>query len=246
MYGAERRAARRALRGGAARPASASTASSWSCASARRSRATRCARRSSPSTWASSSRSTISSGVLFRFMEERGLLDNTLIVFTSDHGDYLGDHWMGEKDLFHEPSVKIPLIVYDPSASGGRGARHGLRRAGRSRSISCRPSCESLGADPGEQSHRLEGRSLVPFLDGSSAGRMAPVRHQRVRLFAATIRGQARHRAARCAAFHGGGQALEVHPRAGLPADALRPRDRPQRVPRPRRRSRTSRPSGSA
>ena len=54
-------------------------------------------------------------GVLFRFMEERGLLDNTLIVFTSDHGDYLGDHWMGEKDLFHEPSVKIPLIVFDPS-----------------------------------------------------------------------------------------------------------------------------------
>jgi arylsulfatase A-like enzyme len=25
-----------------------------------------------------------------------------MIVFTSDHGDYLGDHWMGEKDLFHE------------------------------------------------------------------------------------------------------------------------------------------------
>ena len=42
-------------------------------------------------------------GVLFRFMEERGLFDNTMIVFTSDHGDYLGDHWMGEKDLFHEP-----------------------------------------------------------------------------------------------------------------------------------------------
>jgi arylsulfatase A-like enzyme len=49
-------------------------------------------------------------------MEENGLMQNTMIVFTSDHGDYLGDHWMGEKDLFHEPSVKIPLIVYDPSA----------------------------------------------------------------------------------------------------------------------------------
>ncbi len=38
-----------------------------------------------------------------------------MIVFTSDHGDYLGDHWMGEKDLFHEHSAKIPLIVIDPS-----------------------------------------------------------------------------------------------------------------------------------
>ena len=50
-----------------------------------------------------------------QFLEQRGLLDTTMIVFTSDHGDYLGDHWMGEKDLFHEQSAKIPLIVIDPS-----------------------------------------------------------------------------------------------------------------------------------
>jgi arylsulfatase A-like enzyme len=33
----------------------------------------------------------------------------------------LGDHWMGEKDLFHEPSVKVPLIIYDPTAKATRG-----------------------------------------------------------------------------------------------------------------------------
>ena len=55
-------------------------------------------------------------GVLMQFLEARGLLDTTMIVFTSDHGDYLGDHWMGEKDLFHDQSAKIPLIVIDPSA----------------------------------------------------------------------------------------------------------------------------------
>src|SRR5204863_4905335 len=54
-------------------------------------------------------------GVLMQFLEARGLLEATMIVFTSDHGDYLGDHWMGEKDLFHEQSAKIPLIVIDPS-----------------------------------------------------------------------------------------------------------------------------------
>ena len=53
-------------------------------------------------------------GVLMKFLETRGLLDDTMIVFTSDHGDYLGDHWMGEKDLFHDPSVRVPLIIYDP------------------------------------------------------------------------------------------------------------------------------------
>ena len=36
-------------------------------------------------------------GLLFDFMEARGLTEETLIVFTSDHGDYMGDHWMGDK-----------------------------------------------------------------------------------------------------------------------------------------------------
>ena len=63
-------------------------------------------------------------GILFDFMEDRGLLDETMIVFTSDqYGDYLGDHWMGDKDYFHDPSVKIPLIIVDPDseADGTRG-----------------------------------------------------------------------------------------------------------------------------
>ncbi len=104
-------------------------------------------------------------GVLFRFMEQRGLLDNTLIVFTSDHGDYLGDHWMGEKDLFHEPSVKIPLIICDPSAEAD--SARGTVCDELVESIDLIPTLlEELGADPAEQSHRLEGRSLMAFLRG--------------------------------------------------------------------------------
>jgi len=102
-------------------------------------------------------------GLLFRFMDERGLLGKTLIVFTSDHGDYLGDHWMGEKDLFHEPSVKVPLIVCDPSrqADGARGTVCDELVE----TIDLLPTfLEALGSDPASQSHRLEGRSLVPFL----------------------------------------------------------------------------------
>jgi arylsulfatase A-like enzyme len=102
-------------------------------------------------------------GHLFRFMQERGLLDNTLIVFTSDHGDYLGDHWMGEKDLFHEPSARIPLIVCDPSAEAD--AARGTVCDALVESIDLVPTfLEAVGGDPAQQSHRLEGRSLVPFL----------------------------------------------------------------------------------
>lgn len=107
-------------------------------------------------------------GLLFEFLQARGLFDNTLIVFTSDHGDYLGDHWLGEKDLFHEPSVKIPLIVYDPSSSAD--ATRGSVCDELVESIDLVPTfIEAAGGDAAAQSHRLEGRSLVPLLRGAKA-----------------------------------------------------------------------------
>ena len=54
-------------------------------------------------------------GRLMAWMDEKKLSQDTLIVFASDHGDYLGDHWLGEKEMFHDPSVKVPMIVVDPS-----------------------------------------------------------------------------------------------------------------------------------
>src|SRR5262249_1343746 len=102
-------------------------------------------------------------GVLMRFLESRGLLDTTMIVFTSDHGDYLGDHWMGEKDLFHEQSAKIPLVVIDPwrEADVTRGSEcDALVEA-----IDLAPTfIDSFGGKP--PGHILEGRSLLPFLRG--------------------------------------------------------------------------------
>jgi arylsulfatase A-like enzyme len=104
-------------------------------------------------------------GVLFEFMRTRGLLDNTLIVFTSDHGDYLGDHWMGEKDLFHEPSIKVPLIICDPASEAD--ATRGTACDELVEAIDLAPTFLAvLNADPEQQSHRLEGKSLLPFLRG--------------------------------------------------------------------------------
>ena len=106
-------------------------------------------------------------GHLFEFMRARGLFDDTLIVFTSDHGDYLGDHWLGEKDLFHDPSAKIPLIIYDPSPQAD--ATRGTVCDELVESIDLLPTfLDALGSDPTEQSHRLEGRSLRPFLHGET------------------------------------------------------------------------------
>ncbi|MFN5701386.1 MAG: sulfatase-like hydrolase/transferase [Betaproteobacteria bacterium] len=53
-------------------------------------------------------------GRVLEFLERHGLMEHTLIVFTSDHGDYGGDHHLGEKDLFHDQVVRVPLLVHDP------------------------------------------------------------------------------------------------------------------------------------
>lgn len=46
-------------------------------------------------------------------LEKSGKLDNTIVVFASDHGDYLGDFELMGKTFFHEPSIRVPLIVAD-------------------------------------------------------------------------------------------------------------------------------------
>ena len=53
-------------------------------------------------------------GLLFARMIEMNLLDNTWIIFTSDHGDMLGDHGMGAKIIFFEGAAHVPLIIRPP------------------------------------------------------------------------------------------------------------------------------------
>lgn len=100
-------------------------------------------------------------GLLFAFLEERGLMENTMIVFTSDHGDYMGDHWMGEKDLFHDQSVKVPLIIYDPRSEAD--ATRGNVSDELVECIDLAPTFLSFfGGEP--KPHILEGRNLDPIL----------------------------------------------------------------------------------
>jgi arylsulfatase A-like enzyme len=102
-------------------------------------------------------------GVLFGYMRDHGLMENTMIVFTSDHGDYLGDHWMGEKDLFHEPVVKLPLIIYDPDERAD--TTRGTRSQALVESVDIVPTLlEVYGGT--SVPHVLDGLSLRPLLFG--------------------------------------------------------------------------------
>ena len=56
-------------------------------------------------------------GRLFAWLQAHGQWDDTLIVFTSDHGEQMGDHWLKSKTGFFEQSYHIPLIIRDPRPS---------------------------------------------------------------------------------------------------------------------------------
>jgi N-acetylglucosamine-6-sulfatase len=53
-------------------------------------------------------------GRLLRLLEERGELDRTIVVFTSDNGLLNGEHGMVDKRTMHEPSIRVPLLVRYP------------------------------------------------------------------------------------------------------------------------------------
>ena len=102
-------------------------------------------------------------GHLFAWMEAKGRMKDTMIVFSSDHGDYMGDHWMGDKELFHDCSAKIPLIVYDP-----RPAADATRGTTDDRLVECIDLAPTFHAFFGGSplDHHYEGRSLLPLLEG--------------------------------------------------------------------------------
>ncbi len=53
-------------------------------------------------------------GRLLAFLDEKGVLDNTLVVYTTDHGEYMGEHGLYSKNLLYETAYRIPLLMRLP------------------------------------------------------------------------------------------------------------------------------------
>ncbi|MEX0922822.1 MAG: alkaline phosphatase family protein [Rhodovibrionaceae bacterium] len=101
-------------------------------------------------------------GRIVQQLKDQGDYDDTLIVFTVDHADMLGDHWMFGKDGYFDQAFHIPLIVRDPrkKADAGRGSTvESFTEA-----VDLMPTIlEWLGGTPPRQ---CDGASLRPFLEG--------------------------------------------------------------------------------
>ena len=54
-------------------------------------------------------------GQIVGALAKKGILENTVIIFSSDHGDYLGDHGLSGKGSFYEAACHVPMLVYHPA-----------------------------------------------------------------------------------------------------------------------------------
>ena len=94
-------------------------------------------------------------------LREMGELDNTVIIFTSDHGYFYGEHGLNEeRRLAYEETIRIPLIVRYP-----RVARAAATPSQMAQTVDLAPTILALAGV--SDTVRRQGTSLVPVLDGT-------------------------------------------------------------------------------
>lgn len=99
-------------------------------------------------------------GRLLNFLEETGQRENTIVIFTSDHGEMLGDHGIYLKGpYFYEPAIRVPLII-----SGPRMLNNGSRSDALVELVDLAPTL--LAASDMERHPGMQGQSLLPMLTG--------------------------------------------------------------------------------
>lgn len=93
-------------------------------------------------------------------VKERGELDNTIIVYSSDHGEMLGNHGKWGKSVFYEPSIHIPLIIAGP----------GFRKNSKADTLVALQDLTStfLEAAGAETLPKMDSISLLPILKGET------------------------------------------------------------------------------
>jgi arylsulfatase A-like enzyme len=104
-------------------------------------------------------------GKITAALDRLGLAENTIIVFTSDHGYHMGEHGLWQKQSLFEESARVPLLVVAPGVS-----QKGARVEAPVSQVDLFPTLTELCGFQGPAN--LQGQSLVPLLkDSSQEGR---------------------------------------------------------------------------
>jgi arylsulfatase A-like enzyme len=99
-------------------------------------------------------------GAILAELERLGLADDTIVVYTSDHGDMMGSHKLLAKTVMYEESIRVPWLMRMPQMN-----RRQVRLAGRYSHIDLVPTLLDM---MGAQNPGLPGQSLMPVIQGKS------------------------------------------------------------------------------
>ena len=99
-------------------------------------------------------------GRVLEALEEAGRAENTVVVLIGDNGYFLGERGYAGKWLPHEPSIHVPLLIYDPR----RSEYAGLRPEAMALNIDIAPTLLDIAGL--ETPPQMQGRSLLPLLSG--------------------------------------------------------------------------------
>ncbi len=104
-------------------------------------------------------------GQVFAHLEQTGQWDDTTVIFTSDHGEQLGDHWLLGKIGYHDESFRIPLVI----KQAGANPRAGEVEHAFTESVDVMPTI--LATLGGTVPRACDGHDLTPLLrHGAPAG----------------------------------------------------------------------------
>jgi choline-sulfatase len=95
-------------------------------------------------------------GRLLKTVEERGELENTVIIFTADHGEMLGDFGLYTKHVPYEASARIPMMMCGPGIAAGR------RSDALVELMDLNPTCCQIAGLPGQAD--IDARSMMPLV----------------------------------------------------------------------------------
>jgi choline-sulfatase len=102
-------------------------------------------------------------------LHDGGLDDDTIVVFTADHGEMLGERGLWYKMSFFEQSARVPLLIRTPGGDAARRIREPVSL------LDVAPTLLELTDASGEPGLATDGESLVSLAAGDAAGRSEPV-----------------------------------------------------------------------
>src|SRR5690606_5566269 len=107
-------------------------------------------------------------GRILEALQRTGLAENTVVIFTSDHGDFMGDHGLMLKGPIHyQGLIRVPFIWSDPAQSGAARTQALGSSIDIARTVLARAGLAGFNG--------MQGRTLLPIMHGAQDDRRAIV-----------------------------------------------------------------------